>query len=115
MYIKRSGGKIFGATLTAAEKRAMDIEIRRQIVEADEKYTNDIDALVLYTLHTHLGFGKKRLRRFWDAFKIEHEKLIKHYEMPDDGAWLCRHFLMEIGVDVVEWNKEDKDNENQTH
>ena len=68
MRIKKAGGKVFGAVLTAAERKAMDMEINRQIVEADRRYADDIDAMVLYTLHVHLGFGKKRLRKFYDAF-----------------------------------------------
>ena len=63
---------MFGAVLTAAEKKAMDMEINCQIVEADRRYADDIDAMVLYTLHVHLGFGKKRLRKFYDAFSAEH-------------------------------------------
>ena len=38
MRIKKAGGKIFGAVLSAAEKKAMDMEINRQIVEADRRY-----------------------------------------------------------------------------
>lgn len=49
MRIKKAGGKVFGAVLTAAEKKAMDMEINRQIVEADRRYADDIDAMVLYT------------------------------------------------------------------
>lgn len=44
MRIKKAGGKVFGAVLTAAEKKAMDMEINRQIVEADRRYADDIDA-----------------------------------------------------------------------
>lgn len=91
---------------TAKERKAMNEEINRQLIEADRKYTNDFDAMVLYTLHRHLGFGKKRLRKFWEAFKTEHEKLIEHYQMPGEGAWLADYKLKEIGVDVAEWNKE---------
>ena len=79
MRIKKAGGKIFGAVLSAAEKKAMDMEINRQIVEADRRYADDIDAMVLYTLHVHLRFGKKRLRKFYDAFSAEHDRLIQYY------------------------------------
>lgn len=95
MRIKKAGGKVFGAVLTAAEKKAMDMEINRQIVEADRRYADDIDAMVLYTLHVHLGFGKKRL--------------IQYYQMPDDYTWLCKEMLKRIGVDVEVWNKERKE------
>lgn len=93
MRIKKAGGKVFGAVLTAAEKKAMDMEINRQIVEADRRYADDIDAMVLYTLHVHLGFGKKRLRKFYDAFSAEHDRLIQYYQMPDDYTWLCKEML----------------------
>lgn len=109
MRVKQYKGKVFGADLTAKERLAMNIEINRQIVEADRKYTNDIDAMVLYTLHVHLGFGKKRLRRFWEAFQQEYKALVEHYQMLDDGAWLCQRKLKDIGVDVEEWNKEVND------
>ena len=106
MRIKKAGSKVFGAVLTAAERKAMDMEINRQIVEADRRYADDIDAMVLYTLHVHLGFGKKRLRKFYDALSAEHDRLIQYYQMPDDYTWLCKEMLKRIGVDVEAWNKE---------
>lgn len=48
MRIKKAGGKVFGAVLTAAERKAMDMEINRQIVEADRRYADDIDAMEMY-------------------------------------------------------------------
>lgn len=109
MRVKKSGGKVFGAFLTTAEKKAMEMEINRQLVEADRRYTDDIDAMVLYTLHVHLGFGVKRLRKFYDALSVEHNRLIKYYQMPDDYTWLCKKMLRDIGVDVEMWNKERRE------
>lgn len=86
----------------------MEIEINRQIVEADRKYVDDIDAMVLYTLHAHYGWGKKRLRRFYEVFNAEHDQLVRHYEMPDDYPWLCKEQLKHIGVDVEEWNRKSE-------
>lgn len=110
MRVKQSGGRVFGADLTAKERKAMEIEINRQIVEADKQYTNNIDIMVLYVLHTHLGFGKARLRKFYEAFETEHQKLIDHYQMPDDNEWLADMKLKEIGVDVAAWNAEKEMN-----
>lgn len=90
----------------AVIEHGMDMEINRQIIEADKRYTDDIDAMVLYTLAVHLGFGPKRLRRFYEAFAAEHDRLIQHYEMPDDYTWLCKEQLKKIGVDVEAWNRE---------
>lgn len=109
MQIKKSGGKVFGAVLTAAEKKAMELEINRQIAEADKRYIDDIDAMVLYTLSVYLGFGPKRLRKFWDALSAEHDRLIQHYQMPDDYTWLCKEMLKRIGVDVEAWNRERRE------
>ncbi len=36
MRVKSYRGKVFGAELTAAEKKAMNIEINRQLVERDK-------------------------------------------------------------------------------
>lgn len=107
MRVKQYKGQVFGAELTAKEKKALNLEINRQILEADTRYANDIDAMVLYVLHQHLGFGQKRLREFWEAFKAEHDKLRDYYEMPDANAWLARQKLKEIGVDVEAWNAEE--------
>ena len=109
MRVKKAGGKVFGAVLTAAERKAMDMEINCQIVEADRRYADDIDAMVLYTLHVHLGFGKKRLRKFYDAFSAEHDRLIQYYQMPDDYTCLFKDLLMSIGVYVVAWNRERRE------
>lgn len=51
MYMKKAGGKVYGAHLTAAEKKAMDIEIRRQLAEYDLKHANELDAMILWHLH----------------------------------------------------------------
>lgn len=114
MKIKKYNGKVFGAKLTAAEKKAMDMEINRQLIEKDKQYSADIDALVLYVLMEHYGWRKKRLKRFWDAFIAEHKALRDYYDMhnPGDNEWLAHRMLKDIGVDINEWYKEETTNEN---
>lgn len=106
MRAKYFKGNAYGIDFTSKEQKALEKEISRQIIERDRKHTNDLDAVVLFTLHTRFGFGKKRLREFWDAMHEEHERMIKHYEMPDQFTWLCQHKLKDIGVDVAAWNAE---------
>lgn len=106
MRVKKAGGKVYGADLTAAERKAMNLEINRQIAESERQHALDLDILVLYFLRAHLGFGKKRLYRAYKAFDAEHEKLIAHYEMPDANVWLADRELKKIGVDVAAWNAE---------
>lgn len=97
---------ISGGGLTKAQRKAMDAEINRQIVEADKKYSTEVDAVVLYTLHTELGFGKARLRKFWEALYRNHQDMVERYEMEDAFPWWCTEQLKKLGVDVEEWNKE---------
>lgn len=107
MQIKKSGGKIFGASLTSAEKKAMDMEIQRQLAEYDRKHVLEIDALILWVLHEQLGWGEKRLRRFYDHFADEIDALILRYQMDeDDKVWLCTHKLKEAGIDLEQWDRE---------
>lgn len=51
MQIKKYGGKVYGANLTAAEKKAMDLEIRRQLAEYEKGHMHEIDAMILWLLH----------------------------------------------------------------
>lgn len=106
-FFKRSGGRIFGVQFTAKEQKAIDAEILRQCAEFDKKNENEMDALILWILHEKFGFGKKRLRAFYDYFSTELDALVKWYEMGDeDKVWLCTRKLKEYGVDIAEWNKE---------
>ena len=108
MIVKKSHGKIFGAHLTNAEKKALDIEIENEFAEYDRKNTNEIDAVILWILRSEFGFGRDRLRQFHDRFVPALEDLCKRYEMHDreDEIWLCTHKLKEDGIDIEEWNKE---------
>ena len=105
--------KVMKFKLTAQERKAMNLEINRQIAERDEKYKEDIDALILYVLMAHYGWKKKRLRRFWNAFVKEHSALREFYQMNENGdaEWLAHRMLKEIGVDIHLWYEEENNNE----
>ena len=45
MKVKKAGKRVFGAVMSAAEKKAMDMEIQRQLAEYDRKHIREIDAL----------------------------------------------------------------------
>lgn len=106
MIVKKSGGQIFGAHLTAAERKAMNLEIQRQLAEYDLKHELEIEALILWTLHDQFGFGPTRLKRFYDRFNSAVKALVSRYELEDtDDIWLCTHKLKEIGVDLENWSK----------
>ena len=107
MQIKKAGGRVYGATLTNAEKKAMNMEIRRQLAEMVKNNMEEVDATVLYVLMTEFGFGKKRLRRFHDTFGEQITSLVHRYQMnSDDDVWLCTEMLKRRGIDINQWNKE---------
>ena len=107
MQIKKSGGKIFGATLTAAERKAMNIEINRQIAKSMRRTEDESTAIVMWILHKQFGFGRKRLRKFYENYIPEIRKLTDSYEMSDeDCGWLASHKLQEYGIDISRWSTE---------
>jgi hypothetical protein len=109
MRIKKHKGRVYGCDMTAAERRAADIEIRKQLAEYDRKHTIEIDALVLWILRTEFGFGKKRLRRFYERFGADIHALLDRYVMEQDEAiWLCTFKLEESGIPIKEWHEELK-------
>lgn len=109
MIIKKSGKTIFGAELTNAEQKAMEIEIRRQLADYTRKYRKELLAVVLWELRTQLGFGHDRLKQFYFKFEPAIQDMIERYELVEsDADWLCTHKLEEYGVNLDEWDKELK-------
>ena len=110
MIFKKSHNQIFGVNLNNAESKALDREIRNQLSEYTRRHALEVDATILWELHEQLGFGPKRLRRFYDNFKPKMEELANQYDMDatEDGDWLCTYKLKEYGIDLEEWVKENK-------
>lgn len=107
MFVKKIGKEVFGTVLTKDEKKGLDIELKKELAEYDQKHAAELDAFILWELHTQLGFGKKRLKRFFDKFDPAMQTMIEHYCMNgSDREWLCTEKLKEIGVDINQWNDE---------
>lgn len=95
--------------MTNQQKKAMNAEIMMQLAEYDKANLQEIDAMVLWLLYSEFGFGKKRLRRFYDQFAIQMNELIDRYEMStDDTAWLCTRKLKDAGIDISQWLAENE-------
>lgn len=107
MRIKKSGKHIYGADLTAAEKKAMNIEIARQLAEFTRKYQIEIECIFLRELRAKYGHGATRLRRAFDDFGNDLDELIARYELGDeDKLWLATEQLRQEGYDVEQWHRE---------
>lgn len=106
MIFKKFHGQIFGVELTPKEQKAMDEEINRQTVETHRQFTDDFDYMIMRILHNHFGFGPNRLKKFHEAFIVDNEALIEHYEMPDAGVYIARKEMDAIGCNIKQWNEE---------
>ena len=91
---------------TSQSKKAMIREINRQTLEQQDKFIQAIDAMILWTLHLELGFGKKRLKRFYNAVIRNYKEMCEYYQM--DDTYPAEYKLREIGVDLDELRKENE-------
>lgn len=89
------------AALTGAGRQAMIHEINQQCLVMDKAFTLDMDTMVLFTLHTKYGWGKKRLKDFYKAMFDSHLAMRKCYDM--DEIYPERIKLKEKGIDVEDW------------
>lgn len=89
---------------TKAQRAAIKAEAQKQVYEARDRLFNDMDAVIMWVLHEEFGFGKKRLRRFFNAFIREYRGLQEFYELGSDTPFVCKKKLNEIGVDIDKWN-----------
>lgn len=107
MRVKRSGKYITGADLTAAERKAMNMEIARQLAVFTRKYKVEIESIYLRELRTNHNFGETRLRRAFDNFGNDLDELIRKYELgEEDKFWVAQESLKEEGFDVEKWHRE---------
>ena len=84
-------------------RKALMDEVNKQTGENVRNLSLNLQALVLWSLHEQLGFGKKRLLRFQKAFAPLIEDLQKFYQVTDanDTEFICLYKLKnEVGIDV---------------
>ena len=108
MRIKKSNGKIYGAEFTAAERKAIELEIGRQLAEYTKNHAREVDAMILWVLHESFGFGKKRLKEYYESFSKKMDGLEKRYLVSEnvEKAWVCTEKLKKIGVNLEDWERE---------
>ena len=113
MEVIKTAGRVFGARLTAAEKKALDIEVRRALGEHTKLHNREVAAIVLWRLRQQFGFSDWELWEFYRDFDKSLEELVRHYEMDDDDdKWLAGYMLKQEGIDLEEW-EEKLENEKQ--
>ena len=111
MTFKKAFGKIYDVELNAKEQAILDQKVKEAINEVMPEYIADaakeMDAIILWYLHEELGFGEKRLRKFFDEFHIKLDDLMKWYQMgQSDKSFLCGYKLEQYGIDISKWQEE---------
>lgn len=86
-------------------QQAIQEEAHRVNLLEAQKQAEDIDALILMTLHEIFGFGKTRLLRFAKGFAELHKYYEDRYEDCDIFA-MKAHLRDYVGIDVTELQKE---------
>lgn len=90
--------------MSKTAQTAFNDEVNRQLAARTKDWYVNLDALILYTLHESFGFGKERLKKFFDNMLSNNEELMKYYQM-NDVEFICKTKLKNIGVDVDMWNE----------
>lgn len=108
MFVKKVKGQVLGAVLSASETKAMNIEIQKQFADYERNHAMEVDAIFLWQLHVQLGLGPERLKRFYENFRTELDKLIVRYEdeTPKDDIWVSTQALKDYGVDLEKWRED---------
>lgn len=73
-------------------------EIKRQCIELNREYLEDLEYAVAWVLHKKHGYGIKRLRKFREDFKEEITAMTEFYET--DDIYPARKILKDMGYEV---------------
>ena len=92
--------QIANIALDGVGKKALKNEIHNRLVDQERKVSIDIDTSVLWVLHVKYGWGKQRLKAFYNALFEEHRN-VRTY---DKGELV--KMLKEKGIDVEAWYDE---------
>lgn len=98
---KRFRKTVFGVEFTKVEAAIIDKAIEDLILEKFQTFEKELDAAVLWELHTDFGFGLKRLKKVWQNTYRNHRELQQYYDMNvNDAGWLVSKLLKEYGMDL---------------
>lgn len=82
-------------------------EVNAELAKATDRFYYDEVTVILWVLHETFGFGKDRLKRFYDNYSKVNNQLKAHYELKDnDLHYLTQELLKGIGVTIEEFERE---------
>lgn len=109
MRVLKFGKNVIGGDLTVAEKKALNIEIRKAAKEHDRKFALEVEATLLWIIRQKLGYKENGLKSIHDEYFTRIKALLERYELEEeDDIWLCTKLLKAEGIDIEAWQKEDE-------
>lgn len=88
-------------------RREMFRAVNAELAKATDRFYYDEVTVILWVLHETFGFGKDRLKRFYDNYSKVNNQLKAHYELKDnDLHYLTQELLKGIGVTIEEFERE---------
>ena len=88
---------------TAAEQAAMNKEIEDQLLDFVANNLLEIEALMMVQLREQLGFGKKRLKRFYTGFSPSiYDFMVSRIKEGGENK-SCVERLDDYGCPLEEW------------
>ena len=88
-------------------RREMFRAVNAELSKATDRFFYDEVTIILWCLHETFGFGKERLRRFYNNYNKVNSQLKEHYQFKDnDLHYLTEQLLAGIGVSIEEFEKE---------
>lgn len=88
---------------TDGQRAAMIKEIRRQIREEEDNYFTGLMACVLWSMHIHRRYGKKRLKQVYAEIYETYNEMREFFET--DATFPLEYKLRQIGIDMEELKK----------
>ena len=92
--------------ITPNDKARMRLMTKTIMDEYFEKHCTEIDTLFFFVLSYKFGFGKKRLRKFFDTYLNEIREMQDTYK--ECYIDKCNEYLLKKGVNIGEWEREIK-------
>ena len=88
-------------------RRQVMREVNAELAKATDRFFYDEVTIILWCLHETFGFGKERLRRFYNNYNKVNSQLKEHYQFKDnDLHYLTEQLLAGIGVTIEEFERE---------
>jgi len=88
----------------AKQKKVLKEQCKKEFFNLLERYNYQVALQVMYILHFKYGFGKKRLREFFELLKAMQARHIEYYEVKDDDVPdICEIKLREDGINIEDF------------